>query len=135
LVGTTDIERRFREVGAVDWLDRQPLPLTTTHMTTQGMLERVLGSANVVTRNDLSGLCAGAYLRFLVSRANKLANHFRQASSGRNIQSELSDTRAAYDTAKLLRNSLLLRRRFPMSSRWYLLFESHDIHITIFNKC
>ena len=103
----TDIERRFRGVGAVDWPDRQPLPLTTTHMTTQGMLARVLGSANVVTRNDLSGLCAGAYLRSLVSRAGKLADHFRQASSGRNIQSELSDARAAYDTAKLLRNSLL----------------------------
>lgn len=102
-----DIERQFRDIGAVDWPERQPLPLTTTHVTTQGMLARVLGNANAVTRNDLSGLCAGAYLRFLVSRAQKLADHFRQASSGRNIQSELRDVRAAYDTAKLLRDSLL----------------------------
>jgi AAA domain len=112
LTGSTDrprseIERRFREVGTVDWPERQPLPLTTTHVTTQGMLARVLGSANAVTRNDLSGLCAGAYLRFLVSRARTLADHFRQASSGRNIQAELRDARAAYDTAKLLRDSLV----------------------------
>jgi DNA repair exonuclease SbcCD ATPase subunit len=103
----TDIERRFREIGAVDWPDRQPLPFTTTHVTSQGMLTRVLGSSNVVTRNDLSGLCAGAYLRFLVSRASRLADYFRQASSGRNIQSELGDARAMYDTAKLLCDSLL----------------------------
>jgi hypothetical protein len=102
-----DIERRFREIGEVDWPDRHPLPLTTTHVTTQGMLARILGSANVVTRNDLSGLCAGAYLRSLVSRSTKLADHFRQASSGRNIQSELADARSAYTTAKLLYDSLL----------------------------
>jgi DNA repair protein SbcC/Rad50 len=102
-----EIERRFREIGEVDWPDRQPLPLTTTHVTTQGMLARILGSANVVTRNDLSGLCAGAYLRSLVSRSSKLADHFRQASSGRNIQSELADARATYSTAKLLYDSLL----------------------------
>jgi DNA repair exonuclease SbcCD ATPase subunit len=71
------------------------------------MLARILGSANVVTRNDLSGLCAGAYLRSLVSRSSKIADHFRQASSGRNIQSELADARAAYSTAKLLYESLL----------------------------
>jgi hypothetical protein len=80
LTGATDrprseIERRFRDIGAVDWPDRQPLPLTTTHVTTQGMVARVLGSANAVTRNDLSGLCAGAYLRFLVSRARALAGY------------------------------------------------------------
>lgn len=103
----SDIERRFREIGTVDWPERQPLPLTTTHITTQGTLARVLGSTHVVTRNDLSGLCAGAYLRFLVARARKLADHFRQASTGRNIQGELSDARAGYDTAKLLRDSLL----------------------------
>jgi len=103
----SDIEHRFRDIGAVDWPERQPLPITTTHITTQGMLARVLGSANAVTRNDLSGLCAGAYLRFLVSRAQKLADHFRQASSGRNVQAELRDARATYDTAKLLLDSLL----------------------------
>lgn len=102
-----EIERRFREIGEVDWPDRHPLPLTTTHVTTQGMLARILGSANVVTRNDLSGLCSGAYLRSLVSRSSKLADHFRQASSGRNIQSELADAREKYITAKLLYNSLL----------------------------
>jgi DNA repair protein SbcC/Rad50 len=105
--GRSDIERRFRDVGSVDWPERQTLPLTTTHVTTQGMLARILGTTNVVTRNDLSGLCAGAYLRFLVARAQRLADHFRQGSSGRNIQSELSDARAQYDTAKLLRNSLV----------------------------
>lgn len=103
----SDIVHRFRDIGSVDWPERQPLPLTTTHVTTQGMLARVLGGANAVTRNDLSGLCAGAYLRFLVARAQRLAEHFRQGSSGRNIQSELRDARAAYDTAKLLRDSLL----------------------------
>ena len=102
-----EIERRFREIGEVDWPDRHPLPLTTTHVTTQGMLARILGSADVVTRNDLSGLCSGAYLRSLVSRSSKLADHFRQASSGRNIQSELADARAEYSTAKLLYDSLL----------------------------
>lgn len=112
LTGATDrpraeIEHRFRNVGAVDWPERQPLPITTTHVTTQGMLARVLGSANAVTRNDLSGLCAGAYLRFLVSRALRLADHFRQASSGRNMQTELRDARADYDTARLLHDSLL----------------------------
>ena len=71
------------------------------------MLARILGSADVVTRNDLSGLCSGAYLRSLVSRSSKLADHFRQASSGRNIQSELADARAEYSTAKLLYDSLL----------------------------
>lgn len=107
----SDIERRFREIGTVDWPERQPLPITTTHVTTQGMLARVLGNANAVTRNDLSGLCAGAYLRFLVARAEKLADHFRQASSGRNVQSELRDARANYDTAKLLLDSLLVTSR------------------------
>lgn len=102
----SEIERRFREIGAVDWPDRQPLPITTTHVTTQGMLAKVLGNENAVTRNDLSGLCAGAYLRFMVSRAQRLADHFRQASSGRNIQAELRDASAAYDTAKLLVDSL-----------------------------
>jgi exonuclease SbcC len=102
----SDIERRFREVGAVDWPERQPLPITTTHITTQGMLARVLGNANAVTRNDLSGLCAGAYLRSLVSRAQELDEHFRQASSGRNMQAELRHARANYDTAKLLHESL-----------------------------
>jgi exonuclease SbcC len=103
----SDIEHRFRDVGAVDWPERQPLPITTTHVTTQGMLARVLGSANAVTRNDLSGLCSGAYLRFLVSRAQRLDEHFRQASSGRNMQTELRDARADYATAKLLYESLL----------------------------
>jgi exonuclease SbcC len=103
----SDIEHRFRDVGTVDWPERQPLPMTTTHVTTQGMLARVLGSANAVTRNDLSGLCSGAYLRFLVSRAQRLDEHFRQASSGRNMQAELRDARADYDTAKLLHDSLL----------------------------
>lgn len=112
LSGTTnrprsEIEHRFRDIGSVDWPERQPLPLTTTHVTTQGMLARVLGSTNAVTRNDLSGLCAGAYLRFLVARAQRLADHFRQGSSGRNIQTELRDARAVYDTAKLLCESLL----------------------------
>jgi exonuclease SbcC len=102
-----EIANRFRSVGEVDWPDRQPIPLTTTHVTTQGMLTRVLGSANAVTRNDLSGLCAGAYLRFLVSRAQKLADTFRQSSSGRNMQTDIRDARAAYDTAKLLHDSLV----------------------------
>jgi chromosome segregation ATPase len=72
------------------------------------MVARVLGNANAITRSDLSGLCSGAYLRFLVSRAEKLGDHFRQASSGRNIQTELRDARANYDTAKLLLDSLLI---------------------------
>ena len=101
-----EIERAFREAAAVDWPDRQPLPITTTHITTQGMLARVLGTDNAVTRNDLSGLCAGAHLRRLVSRADQLATHSRQASAGRNIQGEIRDARAAYDTAKLLYDSL-----------------------------
>lgn len=112
LTGVTDrprgeIERRFREIAGVDWPDRQPLPITTTHVTTQGMLARVLGNTNAVTRNDLSGLCAGAYLRFLVARSSKLAIHFRQASSGLNVQAELREALATYDTAKLLLDSLL----------------------------
>jgi chromosome segregation ATPase len=110
------IEQRFRSVGMVDWPERQPLPFTTTHLTTQGMLAGVLGSANPVTRNDLSGLCAGAYLRALVSRAQKLTDHFRQASSGRNIQAELRDARDNYDTAKLLVDSMLVTNRITESS-------------------
>jgi hypothetical protein len=47
LTGATDrphseIERRFRTIGAVDWPEHQPLPITTTHVTTQGILARVL---------------------------------------------------------------------------------------------
>jgi len=44
----------------------------------------------------------------LVTRAQKLADYFRQASSGRNVQLELRDARANYDTAKLLLDSLLV---------------------------
>jgi exonuclease SbcC len=114
----SEIEHQFRDVAAVDWPDRQPLPITTTHVTTQGMLARVLGASNAVTRNDLSGLCAGAYLRFLVQRAEKLSIHFRQASSGLNIQAELRDARATYDTAKLVLDSLLATSRVTdVSSR------------------
>lgn len=98
----TAIESRFRAATDVDWPDRQPLPLTTTHLTSQGMLANVLASAHALTKHDLSGLCAGAYLHSLVARAEKLSDHFRQASSGRNMQTALRDARAAFDTARLL---------------------------------
>ena len=101
-----DIEKRFRESCGVEWPERQGVPLSTTHVTSQGMLAKILGSNNAVTRNDLSGLCAGAYLRLLVSRAQKITDYFRQAASGRNIQSELRDSKSRYDTAKLLLDSL-----------------------------
>ena len=39
----SDIERRFREVGTVDWPERQPLPITTTHITTQACSHVYLG--------------------------------------------------------------------------------------------
>jgi len=70
------------------------------------MLAKILGSNNPVTRNDLSGLCAGAHLRLLVSRAQKVTDYFRQAASGRNIQSDLREAKAGYETAKLLLDSL-----------------------------
>jgi chromosome segregation ATPase len=102
----TDIENRFREVCGVEWPERQGVPLSATHVTSQGMLAKILGSNNAVTRNDLSGLCAGAYLRLLVSRAQKMTDYFRQAASGRNIQSDLREAKAGYETAKLLLDSL-----------------------------
>jgi hypothetical protein len=59
-----------------------------------------------VTRNDLSGLCAGTYLRSLLARAEKLADYFRQGATGRNIQSDLKTARAALDSARVLHESL-----------------------------
>jgi DNA repair exonuclease SbcCD ATPase subunit len=100
-----DIEARFRKVGSVDWPDRHELPVTQTHITSQGMLARLL-AADPVTRNDLSGLCAGAYLRSLLARAEKLAAYFRQGATGRNIQSDLKTVRAAVDSARVLHESL-----------------------------
>ena len=102
----SSVDAGFRALDAVDWPERQVLPIATTHITTQGMLARVLGTAAPVTRNDLSALCSGSHLRFLVTRAQKLTDHFRQASSGRNIQSALRDAIAKYNTALLLRQAL-----------------------------
>jgi DNA repair exonuclease SbcCD ATPase subunit len=103
------VEQRFRMHGSVDWPDRQRLPVTTTHITSQGTLARVLG-ADSVTQNDLSGLCAGAYLRFLLTRAGRLADYFRQASTGRNMQTELKDARTALESSRVLRDSLAATR-------------------------
>lgn len=99
------VEQRFRNIGSVDWPERQRLPVHTTHITPQGALARVL-SADSVDRNDLSGLCTGAYLRFLLARANQLADHFRQAATGRNMMTALKDARAAYESARVLKESL-----------------------------
>jgi len=104
------IEQRFRTVGSADWPERQHLPVTTTHITSQGALSKVLGAASV-TRNDLSGLCAGSYLRFLVNRAQQLARIFRQAATGRNIQTELKDARASYEAARVLHDTLAATRQ------------------------
>jgi exonuclease SbcC len=103
------IEQRFRTAASVDWPERQHLPITTTHITSQGALARVLG-ADSVTRNDLSGLCAGSYLRFLVTRAERLSDQFRQAATGRNMQSAIKDARGAYEASRLLRESLAATR-------------------------
>jgi hypothetical protein len=99
------IEARFREKGSVDWPDRQGVPVTTTHITSQGALARVL-APDYVTRSDLTGLCAGADLRSLLVRATKLADFFRQASTGRNIRSDLNAARAAFEAASVLHESL-----------------------------
>lgn len=107
--GRHQIESRFRHVADVDWPDRQLVPITTTHITTQGALARVVG-ADSVTRNDLSGLCTGTYLRFLLGRAQRLSDHFRQAATGRNMQAAINDARAAYEAARVLRDSLAATR-------------------------
>ena len=99
------IEDRFRKVGSVDWPARHIIPVTTTHITSQGTLARIL-AADAVTRNDLSGLCAGAYLRSLLARATRLADYFRQGATGRNMQSEIKDARAAFEAARVLHESL-----------------------------
>lgn len=103
------IEQRFRKIGSVDWPERQHLPIHTTHITPQGALARVL-STDSVDRNDLSGLCTGSYLRFLLARASQLADYFRQAATGRNMQSALKDARNAYESARVLRESLAATR-------------------------
>ncbi|MGP1680451.1 MAG: AAA family ATPase, partial [Burkholderiales bacterium] len=89
-----EIEQRFRTIGAVDWPDKQRVPITTTHIMAQGALAKVLGTDSI-TRNDLSSLCTGAYLRFLLARAERLADYFRQASTGRNMISDIKDAQAA----------------------------------------
>jgi hypothetical protein len=38
----TDIESRFREVCGVEWPERQGVPLSATHVTSQGMLAKIL---------------------------------------------------------------------------------------------
>lgn len=99
------IEDRFRKVGSVDWPERHIIPVTTTHITSQGTLARIL-AADAVTRNELSGLCTGAYLRSLLSRATRLADYFRQGATGRNMQSEIKEARAAFEAARVLHESL-----------------------------
>ena len=99
------IEERFRKVGSVDWPDRQIIPVTTTHITSQGTLARIL-AADPVTRNELSGLCTGAYLRSLLARATRLADYFRQGATGRNMQFTIKEARAAFEAARVLHESL-----------------------------
>jgi DNA repair protein SbcC/Rad50 len=101
----TQIEHRFRTLTKVEWPERQAMPVTTTHITSQGTLARVL-ARDSVTQHDLSGLCAGAYLRWLVTRAERLSDTFRQASGGRNVQTMIKDARAALESSRALRDSL-----------------------------
>jgi exonuclease SbcC len=99
------IEARFRDKTSVDWPEKQSVPVTTTHITSQGALARVL-APDYVTRSDLTGLCAGAELRSMLARATRLADLFRQASAGRNIRADLNTARAAYEAASVLHESL-----------------------------
>ena len=99
------VARRCRDFAVVDWPERQELPFGLTHITSQGLLASVLTNKRI-SGHDLTGLCAGPSLRMLVGRAERVANHFRQAATGRNIMTELERSRERYEAAKAKRDAI-----------------------------
>ena len=89
--GTDDaparIRDRFRVQTCPDWPERQALPITLTHVLSQGLLRNVLQSGD--SGPDVTAICVGADLRIATARAQRMEDAFRQRAGGRNILEEI----------------------------------------------